>query len=151
MIAVFCCNSLCVAKSTQSSSLDEQSWALLPRASCTRLHDGAEVAPEEELVIWVPTRLLLCSSKDADLAQHLTETLLRNGLFPAKVPLATAARQWAAIYMSSTAQVCHLGVCQPCISMASLLCTEISHACQILGVKCNWHMYRYFAICCTLL
>ena len=78
---------------------------VLRRAACTRLHDGAEVAPEEELVIWVPARLLLCGSRDADLAQHLTETLLRAGLFPAKVPLATAARQWAAIYMSSTAQV----------------------------------------------
>ena len=104
-------NSVCICALRVCPNVMAYIWAgRCCRAACTRLHEGAEVAPEEELVIWVPARLLLCASKDADLAQHLTETLLRPGLLPAKVPLATAARQWAAIYMSSTAQVWHPGV-----------------------------------------
>jgi hypothetical protein len=63
------------------------------------------VGSEEELVIWVPARLLLCASKDADLAQYLAETVFRNGIFPGKLPADVAARQWAAIYMSTTLQV----------------------------------------------
>jgi hypothetical protein len=75
------------------------------RAYCTKHHSGELVGSEEELVIWVPARLLLCAGKDADLAQYLTESLFRNGIFPGKLPGHAAARQWAAIYMSSTPQV----------------------------------------------
>ena len=97
------------------------------------------MAPEEELVIWVPARLLLCASKDADLAQHLTETLLKSGLLPAKVPLASAARQWAAIYMSSTPQVRRPGAggvqnyCAPCSAVqmaASFLVSTLQTTCH---------------------
>lgn len=56
-------------------------------------------------MLWVPARLLLCASKDADMQQHLTESVFKNGLFSAKLPTATAAKQWAAIYMSSNPQV----------------------------------------------
>lgn len=72
---------------------------------CNKAHNAAASAAEEESVLWVPARLLLCASKDADMQQHLTESVFKNGLFPAKLPMATAAKHWAAIYMSSNPQV----------------------------------------------
>lgn len=60
---------------------------------------------EEELVIWVPARLLLCGMRDADMRQFLSESVFRGGLLPGKLPAGSGTRQWAAIYMSSTAQV----------------------------------------------
>ena len=60
---------------------------------------------EEELVIWVPARLLHHAGRDADLRQFLAESTLRSGLFPAKLPLEVTARHWAAIYMSCDAKV----------------------------------------------
>ena len=71
------------------------------RAHCTQAHGGADVASDEELVIWVPGRLLLAASRDPDLAQHLVESLFKGGALPPKLPAASAARQWAAIYMNS--------------------------------------------------
>ena len=71
------------------------------RAHCTKKHEGAEVSSEEELVIWVPLRLLCHAGRDANLRQFLIENVFRNGLFPAKLPAESAARQWAAIYMNT--------------------------------------------------
>ena len=56
-------------------------------------------------MIWVPGRLLLAAGRDGDLRQFLAEGVLRSGLFPGKMPADSAARQWAAIFMSSTPQV----------------------------------------------
>ena len=75
------------------------------RSYCTKSHNGALVGSEEELVIWVPARVLLCASKSADLAQYVTADLFREGIFPGKLPADVAARQWTAIYMSSHPQV----------------------------------------------
>ncbi|KAK9820961.1 hypothetical protein WJX81_007677 [Elliptochloris bilobata] len=74
------------------------------RAYCTRSHDGALVGSEEEAVLWVPGRLLLEASKSAELAHFLTESVLRGGLLPARLPPAAAARQWGAIYMAAEPQ-----------------------------------------------
>ena len=80
-------------------------WFLLRRAHCTQAHGGADVASDEELVIWVPGRLLHAASRDPDLAQHLVESLFRPGALPPKLPAASAARQWAAIHMNCTPPV----------------------------------------------
>jgi hypothetical protein len=60
---------------------------------------------EEEQVIWVLPRLLAAAAKDADLGQHLAETLFRRGALPPELPAAAAARQWAAMHMRSTPPV----------------------------------------------
>ena len=71
------------------------------RAYCTRSHDGALVGAEEEAVLWVPGRLLLEASRSAELAHWLTDSVLRGGLLPSRLPPAAAARQWGAIYMAA--------------------------------------------------
>ena len=71
------------------------------RAYCTKMREGAVVSSEEELVIWIPGKMLCCALRDPDLRQFVTESVLRSGLLPAKLAPESAARQWAAIYMSS--------------------------------------------------
>ena len=65
------------------------------------MHEGVVVSSEEELVIWIPGKMLCCALRDPDLRQFVTESVLRSGLLPAKLAPESAARQWAAIYMSS--------------------------------------------------
>ena len=67
------------------------------------------MSSEEELVIWVPARLLYHAGRDADLRHFLADNLLRSGLFPAKLPAEVTARHWAAIYMNCDAKVGHWG------------------------------------------
>ena len=74
------------------------------RAYCARSHDGALVGSEEEAVLWVPGRLLLEALRSAELAHWLSDSMLRGGLLPARLPPAAAARQWGAIYMAAEPQ-----------------------------------------------
>lgn len=55
-------------------------------------------------MLWVPGRLLLEASKSAELAHFLTNSVLRGGLLPARLPPAAVARQWGAIYMAAEPQ-----------------------------------------------
>lgn len=52
-------------------------------------------------MLWVPGRLLLEASRSAELAHWLTDSVLRGGLLPGRLPPAAAARQWGAIYMAA--------------------------------------------------
>lgn len=60
-----------------------------------RSHEGLTVSSDEELVIWIPTRVLACASSDKELGHFLVETVLRSGIFPGKLPASAAAQQWA--------------------------------------------------------
>lgn len=79
------------------------------RAYSSRVHDAEPLDPDEEsnkeLVHWIPARLLLCASKDADMQQYLIDSVFKNGLFSTKLPAQHAAKQWAAIYMEIDQQV----------------------------------------------
>lgn len=55
---------------------------------------------DEELVIWIPARLMWLAKADA----VLRNSLLRGGVFPAKLSPAAAARQWGAVYMNCSEQ-----------------------------------------------
>ncbi|BDA45205.1 Sister chromatid cohesion protein PDS5 homolog A [Coccomyxa sp. Obi] len=81
------------------------------RAYSSKVHDAHMVESDEEsnkeLVIWIPARLLLCASKDADMQQHLIDSVFKNGLFSSKLPAQHAAKQWAAMYMEIDQQERH--------------------------------------------
>ena len=76
------------------------------------------VSSEEELVIWIPGKMLCCTLRDPDLRQYVTESVLRSGLLPTKLTPENAARQWAAIYMSSEPEV---SLCAWCLTSCSHL------------------------------
>ena len=70
------------------------------RGGCvTRLGCGAD----EELVAWVPGRLLLEAARDAASMHALLDGPLRQGLFPAKLSADALARQWGAVWLAAPA------------------------------------------------
>ena len=89
------------------------------------MREGAVVSSEEELVIWIPGKMLCCALRDPDLRQFVTESVLQNGLLPAKLAPESAARQWAAIYMSSEPEAslntCYLTSQTPCTESPPIL------------------------------
>ena len=71
---------------------------------------GADVSSREELVLWIPARLLAAVAASADLRAHAYDVLFKCGggeggvitsLLPPSLSSAAAARQWAAIWMAA--------------------------------------------------
>ena len=56
---------------------------------------------DEELVAWLPGRLLLEAARNAAAVHSLMDGPLRAGIFPAKMSLESQARQWAAVYLAA--------------------------------------------------
>ena len=69
-----------------------------------RSHNAAVFTSDEERVIWVPGRLLVAASRDTEVYSFILDTVFRNGLFSAKLPIDAAARQWAVMYMNCAEQ-----------------------------------------------
>ena len=59
----------------------------------------------EEVAIWVPGRLCLAAVRDQQLTQFLLDSVFKNGLLPASLSPAAAAKRWAALYMECKPQV----------------------------------------------
>lgn len=78
-------------------------WWLL-RAYCTRSQEASVITSDEERAIWIPARLLVAATRDPELYSYILDTVLRNGLLPAKLDAQAAARHWALIYMSCSEQ-----------------------------------------------
>eukprot|EP00884_Botryococcus_braunii_P018320 jgi/Botrbrau1/5171/Bobra.0172s0043.2 len=81
-----------VRKETASQLLN------LFRTYCLKSHGGHDVLQSEELLLWIPPRLIDAALRDPELASHFFGHLIRGGLFPPKLPARDAARQFAAIY-----------------------------------------------------
>lgn len=74
------------------------------RAYCTRSHNSAAISSDEERVIWIPARLLVAASRDTEVYSFILDTVFRQGLFSAKLPIEAAARQWGVVFMSCPEQ-----------------------------------------------
>ena len=74
---------------------------MLPqRGGCvTMLGCGAD----EELIAWVPGRLLLEAARDVASMHALLDGPLRQGLFPLKLSADALARQWGAVWLAAPA------------------------------------------------
>ena len=59
---------------------------------------------DEEKAIWIPGRLLMAATRDQELYSFVLDSVMRNGLFPAKLGAKTAAQLWGAVYMGSSEQ-----------------------------------------------
>ena len=68
------------------------------------------MSPSEELVIWIPARVMQCVT-DPELGQYLMDTVLKAGLMPSKLSAADAAQHWAAMFMDATPKVRSLAHC----------------------------------------
>jgi hypothetical protein len=68
-------------------------------------NEGHDMSADEELVLWIPARLLGAAARDPELGSHVHESLLRTGLFPTKLPVEDAARQLAIMYAQAEKQV----------------------------------------------
>ena len=58
---------------------------------------------DEELVAWVPGRLLLEAARDTATMHALLEGPLRGGLFSPKLSADALARQWGAVWLAASA------------------------------------------------
>ena len=56
---------------------------------------------DEELVAWIPGRLLLEAARSPSTVHVLMDGPLRLGIFPAKVSVESQARQWAAVWLAA--------------------------------------------------
>lgn len=56
---------------------------------------------DEELVAWVPGRLLLEAVRNVGTMHTFLEGPMRQGLFPAKLPPQALARQWGAVWLAA--------------------------------------------------
>ncbi|DBA74057.1 TPA: hypothetical protein ACH3X1_010871 [Trebouxia sp. C0004] len=68
------------------------------RAYCNRSQDV--MTPDEERAIWIPGRLLTAATRDPDLFSFMLDTVLRNGLFPARLGSKAAAGHLAVVFMN---------------------------------------------------
>ncbi len=59
---------------------------------------------DEERAIWIPGRLLVAATRDPELFSYILDTVLRNGLFPAKLEAQAAARHWGVVFMNCSEQ-----------------------------------------------
>ena len=66
-----------------------------------KLQQWCFVPADEELVAWIPGRLLLEAARNVTTVHVLLDGPLRMGIFPAKMPLGSQARQWAAVYLAA--------------------------------------------------
>ena len=57
---------------------------------------GQTQSQQEHGVMWIPGRVMH-NAADRDMAQHVMDTLLRQGLLPQKLPADDSARMWIAI------------------------------------------------------
>lgn len=71
--------------------------------SARQPRDEAGCCADEELVAWVPGRLLLEAARDPASMHALLEGPLRQGLFPAKLSAEALARQWGAVWLAAPA------------------------------------------------
>ncbi len=74
------------------------SCAMLCRAYCNRSRDV--ITPDEERAIWIPGRLLTAATRDPELFSYILDTVLRNGLFPARLESKAAAGHWAVVFLN---------------------------------------------------
>ncbi len=72
--------------------------AMLCRAYCNTSQDI--MTPDEERAIWIPGRLLTAATRDPELFSYILDTVLRNGLFPARLESKAAAGHWAVVFMN---------------------------------------------------
>lgn len=72
------------------------------RAYCSRSQEV--ITSDEERVIWIPGRLLTAATRDPELFSYILDTVLRNGLFPAKLESKAAAGHWAVVFKHCTEQ-----------------------------------------------
>ena len=77
----------------------------LDRTYCLKSHGGHDVLQSEELLLWIPPRLIDAALRDPELASHFFGLLIRGGLFPPKLPARDAARKFAAIYAQGDKEV----------------------------------------------
>lgn len=70
------------------------------RTHCSAARVG-EVTSAEELVAWIPGRVLLHAN---DMGQYIWDVVLKPGLLPAKLSPADAARHWTAIFLAANAK-----------------------------------------------
>ena len=77
-------------------------YAMLCRAYCNRSQDV--MTPDEERAIWIPGRLLTAATRDPELFSYILDTVLRNGLFPARLESKAAAGHWAVVFMNCAEQ-----------------------------------------------
>ena len=54
--------------------------------------------------MWIPGRLMVAASRDTEVYSFILDTILRSGLFPAKLATQAAAMQWVKVYMSCSEQ-----------------------------------------------
>ena len=93
LCAMLCCAMLCYAMLC---------YAMLCRAYCNRSQDV--MTPDEERAIWIPGRLLTAATRDPELFSYILDTVLRNGLFPARLESKAAAGHWAVVFMNCAEQ-----------------------------------------------
>lgn len=71
---------------------------MLCRAYCNR--SQGVMTQDEERAIWIPGRLLTAATRDPELFSYILDTVLRNGLFPARLESKAAAGHWAVVFMN---------------------------------------------------
>jgi len=98
LYAMLCCAMLCYAMLCYAMLC----YAMLCRAYCNRSQDV--MTPDEERAIWIPGRLLTAATRDPELFSYILDTVLRNGLFPARLESKAAAGHWAVVFMNCAEQ-----------------------------------------------
>ena len=72
------------------------------RAYCGRYQQV--ITSAEERAIWIPGRLLVAATRDPELYSFILDSVLRGGLFPAKLESKAAVRHWGVVFMNSSEQ-----------------------------------------------
>ena len=96
--AMLCYAMLCYAVLRYAVLCCAMLHAMLCRAYCNRSQDV--MTPDEERAIWIPGRLLTAATRDPELFSYILDTVLRNGLFPARLESKAAAGHWAVVFMN---------------------------------------------------
>ena len=76
---------------------------MLPcRAYCSAPQQG--ITTNEERAIWIPGRLLVAATREPELYSFILDSVLKSGLFPAKLSSEAAAQHWGVVFMSCSEQ-----------------------------------------------
>lgn len=75
------------------------------RAHYRDVDKNCSSASEEDLVVWIPGRILLAALKDHELGQYAIDSVFKSGLLPPSTSPAVAAKAWASLYLHCNLQV----------------------------------------------